>query len=431
LSGKIDYAFIDPPFGANLQYSELSFAMEAWLQVTTNSTDEMVINSTQHKSIQQYGELMRTAYASVQKCLRPGNWVTIEFSNSKNSIWNAIQTAAGQAGLIVADVRVLDKKKGTTKQLTAVNTVKQDLIISAYRPKAAAGGAAFQLSGPQEGVVWQFVTEHLSMLPVFVSEGGVGEPIVERQSHRIFDRLIAFFVGQNAEVPISVSDFNLELKRRFPERDDMSFLPHQVSEYDRKRTTVSELRQLDLFVSDEVSATKWIRQQLQSKPQSFQDLQPQFMQQLQSWAKHEKTIELKEILELNFFCYDGNGPVPSQIHSYLSTNFKDLRNLDKEDEKMKAKAVDRWYVPDPKKEGDLEKLRLRTLLKEFEEYRTSTSRKIKPFRTDAVRAGFKHCYDQGDYQTIVDVAAKLPDKVIQEDEKLLMYYHVATMRLGL
>ena len=40
------------------------------------------------------------------------------------------------------------------------------------------------------------------------------------------------------------------------------------------------------------------------------------MQQLQSWDKHEKTIELNEILELNFFCYDGTGPVPSQIKSY-------------------------------------------------------------------------------------------------------------------
>ena len=78
----------------------------------------------------------------------------------------------------------------------------------------------------------------------------------------------------------------------------------------------------------------------------------------------------------------------------------------------------------------MEILRSKTLLKEFEEYRTSTSRKIKQFRTEAVRAGFKHCYDEQDYQTIVDVTAKLPEQVIQEDEKLLMYYDVASMRLG-
>ena len=155
------------------------------------------------------------------------------------------------------------------------------------------------------------------------------------------------------------------------------------------------------------------------------------MQQLQSWEKHEKTIELKEILGLNFFCYDGKGSVPDQIAGYLSRHYHDkYRGLDPENPTLKAKALDRWYIPDPKKEGDLEKLRLRTLLKEFEDYRNSTSRKIKQFRTEAVRAGFKHCYDQQDYQTIVDVAAKLPEEVIQEDEKLLMYYDVASMRLG-
>ena len=192
----------------------------------------------------------------------------------------------------------------------------------------------------------------------------------------------------------------------------------------------SELQQLELFVSDEASATKWIRQQLQGKPQTFQELQPQFMQQIQSWAKHEITIELKEILALNFLCYEGDGNVPSQIHNYLSTNFRELRNLEKDDERLKSKANDRWYVADAKKESDLEKLRMRTLLREFEEYRTGSQRKIKEFRSEAVRAGFKRCYDAQDYETIVTVAAKLPEQVIQEDEKLLMYYDVATMRLG-
>ena len=242
--------------------------------------------------------------------------------------------------------------------------------------------------------------------------------------------MIAFHVRRGIAVPISGPDFFAGLSARYPPREGMHFLSDQVTEYDRKRTTVSELRQLELFVSDEASATQWIRQQLDRKPQSSQDLQPQFMQQLQAWAKHEKTIELKEILALNFFRYDGSGPVPSQIHSYLSTNFKDLRNLDKEDARLTAKAVDRWYVPDPKKEGDLEKLRLRTLLKEFDQYRSETKRKIRQFRTSAVRAGFKHCYDEQDYRTIIDVAGKLPEKVIQEDEKLLMYLDVATMRLG-
>ena len=94
-----------------------------------------------------------------------------------------------------------------------------------------------------------------------------------------------------------------------------------------------------------------MRRELQEKPRSFQDLQPTFMREIQNWAKHEQTVELKEILRQNCIHYDGSGPVPSQIHSYLSTNFKELRNLAKDDPALTAKAADRWYVPDPGKAG--------------------------------------------------------------------------------
>ena len=426
---SIDYIFTDPPFGENIYYADLNYLVESWHRVITGSIPEAIIDKAKKKSISDYQQLMRESFEECARVLKPGRWITIVFSNSKNAVWRAIQEAIGTAGFVVADVRTLDKKHGSYRQVTS-SAVKQDLVISAYKPTNTLSDQ-FKLGTVGIGSVWSFVSEHLRNVPVFVGGSGEADVIAERTPQILHDRMIAFFVQRSVAVPISGPEFLAGLHERFPERDSMYFLPDQVSEYDRKRTTVGELRQLSLFVSDEASAVQWIRQQLHDKPQSFQDLQPQFMQHLKSWAKHEKTIELKEILELNFFCYDGNGPVPSQIHRYLSTNFRAFRNLEKDDADLKAKAVDRWYVPDPNKEGDLEKLRMRTLLKEFEGYRSNTSRKIKQFRTEAVRAGFKHCYDEGDYKTIVDVAAKLPEQVIQEDEKLLMYYDVATMRLGL
>ena len=87
-------------------------------------------------------------------------------------------------------------------------------------------------------------------------------------------------------------------------------------------------------------------------------------------------------------------------------------------------------MPDPGKQIDLDKLREKSLLSEFESYKRSKERKLKLFRTEAVRAGFKAAYDGQDYKTIVSVCEKLPDNVLQEDEKLLMYFDVASMRLG-
>ena len=426
-ASSVDYVFTDPPFGENIYYADLNFLVESWHRVLTNTDPEAIVDRARRKTTTDYQELMRQCFEEYYRVLKPGRWMTVVFSNSKNSIWRSIQEAMGTAGFVVADVRTLDKKQGSFRQVTS-SAVKQDLVISAYKPSEVLA-EQFSLGTAEAHSVWSFVSEHLGNVPVFVSKAGTADIIAERTLQMLHDRMIAFFVQCQVAVPVSGPEFFTGLDERYPERDGMYFLPDQVAEYDRKRTKVSELRQLTLFVQDEASATQWVRQQLQAKPQTFQDIQPRFMPQRQSWAKHETTIELKEILRLNFLCYNGSGPVPSQIHSYLSTNFKDLRNLDKEDSRLKAKANNRWYVPDPRREGDLEELRFRTLLKEFEGYRTSPNRKIKQFRTEAVRAGFKHCYDRQDYQTIVDVATKLPEKVIREDEKLLMYYHVAATRL--
>ena len=194
--------------------------------------------------------------------------------------------------------------------------------------------------------------------------------------------------------------------------------------------TVKEVLQLQLFVTDEASAIQWLRQQFTKRPQTFQDIHPQFLREIGGWQKHERLPELSELLEQNFLRYDGNGEVPSQIHSYLSSNFRELRNLSKSDSALKAKSKDRWYIPNPNKAGDLEKLREQALLREFEEYQESRQRRLRVFRLEAVRAGFKKAWQERDYDTIITVARKIPETVLHEDPKLLMWYDQALTRSG-
>src|SRR5262249_16462272 len=147
---------------------------------------------------------------------------------------------------------------------------------------------------------------------------------------------------------------------------------------------VGVIEQPDLIITDEEGAIKWLRQALTKKPQTINELTPPFMRELAAWDKHEKPLELKELLEQNFLCYNDNGEVPSQIHTYLSTNFKELRKLAKDDPTLQAKAKDRWFVPDPRKLADLDKARERALLKEFDTYTTTISKTLKVFRIEAV-----------------------------------------------
>ena len=233
-------------------------------------------------------------------------------------------------------------------------------------------------------------------------------------------------------MPLNSAEFQEGLSQRFSYRDGMYFLPDQVAEYDKKKMVAGAVEQMALFVSDESSAIAWLRQLLKDKPQTFQDIHPLFLRELGGWQKYEKPLELSELLEQSFLRYDGKGEVPNQIHSYLSTNFKELRNLPKDDESLRAKGKDRWYVPDPNKAGDLEKLRERSLLKEFQEYvaLASSQRKLKVFRLEAVRAGFKKAWQERDYATIIAVARKIPENILQEDPKLLMWFDQALTRTG-
>ena len=448
---SIDYIFTDPPFGENIYYADLNFLVESWHRVWTNAGPEAIVDRAKQKDLSDYQELMRRCFAEYYRVLKPGRWMTVVFHNSRNAVWNAIQEAMLAAGFVVADVRTLDKQQGSYRQVTST-AVKQDLVISAYRPNGGLEQRFQLVAGTKEGA-WDFVRTHLRQLPVCVVSKGKLEVITERMGYMLYDRMVAFHVQRGYTVPMSASEFYAGLEQRFSRRDDgagnvMYFLPEQVAEYDKKRMTVTEIAQLQLFVTDETSAIQWLRQQLLRKPQTFQELHPQFMREIGGWQKYEKPLELSDLLAENFFSYDGRGPIPKQLVAWMRLS-DPLRariraieeqhgaipdsGLETRDPALINAAKDRWYVPDPNRAQDLEKLRERALLREFEEYRTSPQRKLKVFRLEAVRAGFRRAWqsksDEG-YRTIVEVARKISEEVLQEDPKLLMYYDQALTRIG-
>ncbi len=424
---SVDLIFTDPPFGDNLMYSELNFLLEAWQGVFTNQRQEAVIATSQDKKLRDFEVLMKRVFAECYRVLKAGRWMVVEFHNSRNAVWIAIQEALSAAGFVIADVRTLDKQKGTTKQLTQAGTVKQDLIITAYKPNNELETRFKLEAGTLEGL-WDFVRAHLKQLPIFVMRNGEAEIVAERQGYLLFDRMVAFHIQRGVTVPLSAGDFYAGLAHRFVERDGMYFLSEQVAEYDKKRMTVREVLQLQLFVIDESSAIQWLKQQLLKKPQTFQELHPQFLKEIGGWQKHEKSLELAELLDQNFLRYENGDEVPPQIHSYLSSNYRELRNLPKDSPELRAKAKDRWYIPDPNRAQELEKLREKGLLREFEVYKSHVGRRLKEFRVEAMRAGFKHAWGNRDYASIISVAQKIPDDVLQEDEKLLLWYDQALTR---
>ncbi|MCQ8879339.1 site-specific DNA-methyltransferase [Pseudoalteromonas shioyasakiensis] len=415
---SIDYLFIDPPFGSNINYSELNTLWEPWLGVTTSIEKEAIENTVQGKNISDYRVLMTSAFREAYRVLKPNRWMTVEFSNTKASVWNNIQTALTESGFVVANVSALDKKQGSFKAYTSPTAVKQDLVITAYKPSESVERS---ITNDDENSVWDFIKTHLNHLPIIKREGNCLSIIPERDPRILFDQIIAYYVRNGKTVPISSQEFQSGLKQHFAERDGMFFTLEQVSKYDHKRISSPINKQLSIFINDEASAIEWLRGELKNKPKIYSDISPLFLSEISGWKKNELQLELMTLLEQNFIKYDGNEDVPNQIHTYLSTNFKDMRGLAKDDPALVAKAKDRWYVPDPSKAGDIEKLRLRALLREFDAYKEE-KKKIKQPRAEALRAGFNACWENQELQTILDISAKIPPAVLQEDEKLLMFY---------
>lgn len=398
-SNSVDYIFIDPPFGANIMYSELNFMPESWLKIKTQNRDEAIVNKVQNKAMPEYTNLMTKSFSELYRVLKPNHWITIEFHNSKNAVWNAIQQSIMSAGFVIADVRTLSKEKKTVMQYKSGNTVDQDLVISAYKPKESFKTCFLNEIGSEEST-WSFIRQHLEKLPIVVDANGDGkiDILAERQAYLLFDRMVAYHIMQGIPVPLDATDFYKGLDERFLKRDNMYFLPDQVNEYDtaRIKTEVEQI-QFSLFVTNEKTAISWLYQQLDEQgdgPQTYAEIQPKFMQEVKSVDRYEAMPELAVLLEENFL-QDDKG---------------------------------RWYIPDVTKEGDVAKLREKKLWKEFEGYLNSKG-KLKSFRSEAIRVGFSRLWKDKNYQAIVDIAERLPESTIQEDPNLLMYYDISLGRV--
>ena len=396
-NNSIDYMFIDPPFGANIMYSELSSVWEGWLKVTTNNKEEAIVNEYQHKTLFEYQQLMNRSLKEFYRILKPGKWLTMEFSNTSASVWNSIQNALQGVGFIIANVAALDKKQGSFKAVTTTTAVKQDLVITCYKPSDKLTDKFFQTGGSKENV-WDFIDEHLLHLPVHIEKGNSTTSVVERSPKILFDRLISYYVQKGFAIPMDAQEFQQGLHERYAERDGMFFTATQAAEYEEKKLKAPSFVPMGIMVSDEANGIEWLKNELRNNPQTYQDIYPNFIKALNGIRKGDQIPGLNVLLEENF-----------------------IQNED-----------GTWRLANIEDDVDLEKLRTKALLKEFKLYLEACRKprgKLKDVRVEAVRAGFKQCYSDKNFADIILVGDRIPQNLLTEDEILLQYYDIASSKV--
>ena len=374
---SFDYIFTDPPFGGNLMYSELNYLWESWLKAFTNNNKEAIVNNTQNKGIDEYRELMFSCFREFYRVLKPNRWMTVEFHNSKAEIWKIIQESIVKSGFVIGQVAVLDKKQGSFKQVTTAGSVKNDLVINAYKPSQEFTDKFLGKVGIN--MERDFIDMHLDKLPI--------EPNVERTQQMLFSKLLAQYIQNGFEVRMDASEFYGMLRNHFVERDGYWFIQEQIPEYEKRLKLAKNIgkadpNQLLLFVTDEKSTIIWLSQFLR-QPRTYSEI---YTEWTQKWnERQDKMPELRDILEENFVTEEG-----------------------------------KWRLPSIGEKKEKEDIRERRLSREFQDIlqQSQSGKKIKEVRKEALLHGLMKLYNERDVDVIKLLGRILDKRIIESDDDI-------------
>lgn len=377
----IDYIFTDPPFGDNIMYSEASFLWESWLKIFTANKSETIINNSQNKLLEDYFNLILSAFKEYYRVLKPKRWITVEFHNSKSKVWNAIQDAIIKSGFMIAQVSVLDKKQGSFKQVTAAGAVKSDLVISAFKPNRTFAERFLSQAGVNLEI--DFINEFLSMQPI--------KPVLGRTEKMLYSKTVAYYVQRGYEIRYDAKSFYHLLSQHFAQEDGFWFTSGQINSYIeyKKKMKLAGMEEIKsgaimLFVTDEKSAILWLYNFLFS-PKTFSEVHTAFTQLAN--IQDDLVPELRQMLEENFINENGTYRRPKDEPEHDTIADRRSKLLQREFESLLIKAQ-------------------------------TEKGKIKLVRKEALALGFENCYKTKRFQDILTIAKKLDRGILESSSEL-------------
>ena len=200
---SVDYVFTDPPFGGNIPYSEVNFISEAWLGRRTHTRDETVVSSTQTKDVGAYQLLLTKAFQEMRRILKPTGKATVVFHSTQADVWQALVSAYSAAGFGVELSNILDKRQGSFKQVTTINSAKGDPML---------------LLSPKGRVRSGNKTNLDKLIARLVFQADELKAPHDRSPQRIYSRFVAFYLDRQCSPPIDAREFYAKLSLARPSR---------------------------------------------------------------------------------------------------------------------------------------------------------------------------------------------------------------------
>lgn len=201
---SVDYVFTDPPFGDNIQYSEVNFISEAWLGRFTDSQDEAVVSPTQGKTVTEYGQLLKGAFVEAYRILKPGKFMTVAFHSTQPDVWEALRNAWEVAGFELITTSILDKEQTSFKQTTTQGAAQKDPLILLQKPPRGA------VAQPTSNAA----IDHWSVIDSRILSDET--PQLLKTKRHLFSYLVTVCLERGVPIPCTAKDFYAELDRRYP-----------------------------------------------------------------------------------------------------------------------------------------------------------------------------------------------------------------------
>jgi len=302
----IDYVFTDPPYGESLQYAELNFLWETWLRQFTDWSQDCVMNYVHGKDLAFYQRMMTGALGEMFRVLKPGRWASVVFHNTQDEVWQAIQSAAQEAGFELASVTMFDKDQRTFNQ---VNIGKKgaagfDIILNLHKPAHQTAANAASRVDIQEVKITELLADFLATNPAPV--------------HRTIQHLHSFALRQilreNLVVELSMKDLQQMLPHYFKEVDSRWYLRGEAviggNAFDLKTDT---------------DAIAWLTQILSDEPQTTGEIIPRWQAETAHLAASDAG-RLDRLLQQNFYQDQRTGRwrVPTEAQREKMSNRQSL-----------------------------------------------------------------------------------------------------------
>lgn len=204
---SIDYVFTDPPFGSNIQYSEVNFLAEAWLGLSTDAHDEAIVSRFQGKGLEDYRELLTASFRELLRVLVPGGYATVVFHSAHRDVWEALRRAWTDAGFELVASSILDKTQRAFKQVTTKGAVAKDPMVLLRKPIGARTQGA--TAAPTD--LWGEVADRVRATPP-------DDPA--RTRDHLWSWLVTRYLHAGQQPPLDAAAFFAGLAERFDIADD-------------------------------------------------------------------------------------------------------------------------------------------------------------------------------------------------------------------